>query len=216
MRTGTCAVAAMLLLSVAGLFGCGVDSGSTASTGMRTVSVPHYADPWVVIEGDSIEMALPQEWNGGDPSDPAVAAAAKRAWGEDIVASVSEHAGEGEELVLIAWLGSEGGLIGHVLVVRGPWPEPASMEEIVTDLTGGTSTSTAEVAVESVTAERAYIVLSLVSSGSEEPGSESELQHVVLLKSGSYMYAVGYGCNKSWEDKGDPTFRTSAETIALD
>jgi len=53
--------------------------------------------------------------------------------------------------VLIAWLGSEGGLIGHVLVVRGPWPEPDSMEEIVTDLTGGTSTSTAEVAVESVT-----------------------------------------------------------------
>jgi hypothetical protein len=187
-------VATVLLAGIVlGALGCGGDRESE-------VSLP---SGWITIEGDSISLGLPSTFTGGDPADPAVAAADEQAHGETL-ASLPEGYG----YPLLAWGETEpNGFTPVVLVTRVPLTSAMSIGEWTAPFLAHLDEST----IEFPKPDRTYVV---GRSTSVAPGL-TVLFHYVFVAVGSDGYVVAYGCDAESAAVYDSVFTTSAETIEV-
>jgi hypothetical protein len=183
--------------------GCGVATGSVSSTSQTSETEGALPSGWVVFEGDSISLALPDSFVGGTLTDSTVVSI-PTAMGLDPESFVTTA---DVELIMFG----EPNAVGHranVTAVRNVLTPPTmSMEECVQAFFS--ELPEAELEPGSVTEDRAYAVLR------SETQLGATLQHIALGKAGSYLYSVQYTFDDPLNTSLDSVFRTSADTIVV-
>lgn len=189
---------------------------------------------WVTFEGEYVSLKLPDSFAGGDPADPDVMTGLEeiassnpdptvranlQAYLADVKSDLYQQQGlEALYDLLIVW-GEPGanGLMTGVEVWRFP------LDGGLLSLTDGDSSMEAlvqasmlwprsEWTVESMTEDRAYVILRHVAGG----GSDITLQqHIVYQAAGNYLYEFDYTYGGEPDPTLDSVFAASAETAMV-
>jgi hypothetical protein len=205
MRTISVLAMVLLLGCAAVAMGCG---GSDTEGALPS--------GWVTFEGESISLALPDSFTGGDLADPAVFAALEEAAARNpnsnaaqvmqlTLQSLQAH-WEGSGIQL--WMLGEANADGQWPVVQAAcWPSDVSLEAWIEERTAAFSDH--DWTVESVTEDQAYLVERW------EGTDKVELRHWALGIAGPYLYQVTCTFDDVSDTALEAIFRTSADTIVV-
>jgi hypothetical protein len=130
----------------------------SAATTTAPVTLPTVPAGSITLQGDSISLALPPTFTGGNPADPAVAAAYEQAFGVDIHADEELSGGLREPLAAWSEPGPDG-FRASVSSVMEPNQLSASMDEVVKAFSQ--SYSGGQFNVESLASDRAYVLMAI-------------------------------------------------------
>lgn len=198
------------LVIVLGCVLVGSGCGGSETTGGATPS------GWVTFHGESISLALPSTFVGGDPSDPTVFAALQASAANDPVAS--QALGWKLALQSLQTVLKNGGIAlyilgkpdadGHMTVVQAqkqPWDDTlrAWIDKRKTTFADHQWT------VDSSTDDQAYLIEKW--EGNDGPA----LRHWALRLADSYLYQVSCTFDSASDTALEAVFRTSAGTIVV-
>ena len=203
-----------LFVLAALLMGCALIAG--ACGGSETGSaVP---SGWVTFEGESISLALPDSFVGGDLGDPAVFAALEEAaaanpnpGGAQVMGlTLRSLQSQWEESGFELWMLGEADADGQMPVVqagRGDMPANTSLEAWIEEYTAGFADH--DWTVESVTEDQAYVV-------ERWEGTDwAVLRHWAFRAVGPYLYRVSCMFEDASNTALEAVFRQSAATIVV-
>lgn len=183
---------------------------SEATTTTPSTTLDSLPAGWKTFRGDSISLALPDYFTGGDLSDPATLAflmeIRNTATGLD-VESMMKAAMRGMELFMLDEPNADG-YSANVSASRQPLPESMTLEQAVELFVN----SYPKAKVESVTGNRAYLISPSLPG---EAPMDATLQHFAIIIAGSDLCIVCYTFDDPSNAALDSVFRTSAETISV-
>jgi hypothetical protein len=202
------------------ILGCVV--APTGCSASDTAGTPSSA--WVTFQGRLISLELPSSFKGGDPADPKAIAELEQvaARNPDPALAASLHSWLAElpnwldntDVQLVIWgEPNADGYMPYVEVTCELRASDASLEAwIESSLTAEYYFRDPQLTVESLTKDRAYVVLRALKY---EGSKEMMLKHYVFRVVEDYVISVCY----SFDDESNTTlqavFRASAETIVI-
>jgi hypothetical protein len=173
---------------------------------------------WVTFEGQSISMALPESFAGGDLADPAVLAALEEA----AARNPNQNAAQVMKLTLGSlktrwegsgiqlWMLGEANADGQWPVVqaaRGDMPSNMTLEAWIEEYTARYQDH--EWTVESASEDRAYLTERW--QGTDRP----MLRHWALRVAGPYLYEISCTFDDEADTALESIFRTSVDTVVV-
>jgi hypothetical protein len=193
--------------AVALFIGCATIAVSCGSSGPENALPPG----WITFENESISLALPESFGGGNLTDAEVAAKFDRAAAVDPNLDLWSTATRVTDVQLLMFGSPDAnGFAPMVLAVSSTLRE-VSLEQYIEfnkpDQGPGTKVET-----ESLTDDEARVVVTLPS---EAGGDTSGTTYWAIRREGSSVFSVFYYANSEAFADMDSIFRNSADTIVL-
>jgi hypothetical protein len=169
---------------------------------------------WSTFQGEMISLALPDSFTGGNPQDPAVAAAL-----EALAASLGTTIDvEGYDLVAVGEPDADGSFpLVNGYYVADPAMGELSMQEVVDQTLQGLESGgieNAEIVTEDIEGERADLIVQGVVAS--ESGEIPVRMRYVLLKGDTWFCYVQYMCDEMADASLEEIYGISAETITVE
>jgi hypothetical protein len=173
---------------------------------------------WVTFVGQSISMALPESFAGGDLADPAVFATLEEAAAHNpdqkaaqvmqLTLGSLKTRWEGSGIQL--WMLGEANADGQwpvVQAIRGDMPSNMTLEACIEEYTARYQDH--EWTVESVSEDRAYLTERWQGT------DRAMLRHWALRVAGPYLYEISCTFDDEADTALESIFRTSVDTIVV-
>jgi hypothetical protein len=216
-------IAVMVIVGVTvGVLGGDPAGTASVATGVAPSAPGTIPSGWVVFEGESISLALPEYFRGGTPDAPGTIAVVRQLIKTYPELSELETvlADPGGRLVMVGEPSEDEPLLFVVMAGVNAISAAKSLEEAVNDhvrdvqaASSADSSVTVSAEVESVTESTAILITRwTVADGRENGGA---VQYSAIWRVGTRAYTVTFQTDGETESLLEPIFRASIKTVVV-